>query len=401
MYLTKNITEDLIWIGASDRRLALFENVYPLPDGVTYNSYLLLDEKTVLFDTVDLSVGEVFYENLAHALGGRALDYIVVHHMEPDHSATLSAVLTKYPEAVIVCNSKILNMIHQFFDVDCDERVQTVSEGDVLSAGKHELTFMNAPMVHWPEVMFTYDRTDGTLFSADAFGTFGAFGGSIFADELDFERELLPEARRYYTNIVGKYGQQTTNVLKKAAGLEIGRICPLHGPVWRKDLGLLLDKYRKWAAYEPEEKAAVVFYASVYGHTQNAAEIAAFEMAEAGAGSVKVYDVSKTDPSYLLAEAFRVSHIVLASTTYNMEIFTKMEQFLTELKEHNFQKRTVAVIENGSWAPAAGKKMRAALEEMKDIKILDETLTIKSAVKEEQREQLTAIAKAVAGDMLA
>ena len=400
MYLTKQVTEDLLWIGGSDRRIALFENVYPVPAGMAYNSYLLLDEKTVLFDTVDLSVAEVFYENLAHGLQGRPLDYLVVHHMEPDHCATLQAVLEKHPETKIVCNAKIQNLIHQFFEIDCDDCVQIVGEGDELAVGKHTLTFLNAPMVHWPEVMMSFEKTEGILFSADAFGTFGALGGNLFADEYSFEAELLPEARRYYTNIVGKYGQQVQALFKKAAGLDIKMLCPLHGPVWRKDLGAILEKYGTWSTYEPEEKSVLVAYASVYGHTQNAAEIVASEIADRGV-SVRTYDVSATDASYLLSEAFRCSHLVLASATYNMEIFTKMEQLLLELKEHNLQKRTVALVENGSWSPVAAKKMREMIEGMKEMTILEESATIKSAVKEEQRAQLSAIAKAVAEDVLA
>ena len=400
MYLTKQVTEDLLWIGGSDRRIALFENVYPVPAGMAYNSYLLLDEKTVLFDTVDLSVAEVFYENLAHGLQGRPLDYLVVHHMEPDHCATLQTVLEKHPETKIVCNAKIQNLIHQFFEIDCDDCVQIVGEGDELAVGKHTLTFLNAPMVHWPEVMMSFEKTEGILFSADAFGTFGALGGNLFADEYSFEAELLPEARRYYTNIVGKYGQQVQALFKKAAGLDIKMLCPLHGPVWRKDLGAILEKYGTWSTYEPEEKSVLVAYASVYGHTQNAAEIVASEIADRGV-SVRTYDVSATDASYLLSEAFRCSHLVLASATYNMEIFTKMEQLLLELKEHNLQKRTVALVENGSWSPVAAKKMREMIEGMKEMTILEESATIKSAVKEEQRAQLSAIAKAVAEDVLA
>ena len=399
MYLTKHVTEDLLWIGGSDRRIALFENVYPVPEGMAYNSYLLLDEKTVLFDTVDLSVAEVFYENLAHGLQGRPLDYLVVHHMEPDHCATLQSVLEKHPETKIVCNAKIQNLIHQFFTIDCDDCVHLVNEGDELCTGKHTLTFVNAPMVHWPEVMMSFDRTEGILFSADAFGTFGALSGNLFADEYSWEAELLPEARRYYTNIVGKYGQQVQALFKKTEALEIRIICPLHGPIWRQDPARILEKYQKWSTYTPEDNAVLVAYASVYGHTQNAAEIVASEIADRGI-SVKTYDVSAIDASFLLSEAFRCSHLVLASTTYNMEIFTKMEQLLLEMKEHNLQKRTVALVENGSWSPVAAKKMREMLEGMKEMTILEEAATIKSSVKEEQRAQLSAIATAVADDLL-
>nr|WP_027870524.1 FprA family A-type flavoprotein [[Eubacterium] cellulosolvens] len=401
MYNTRKITDDLYWVGASDRRLALFENVYPIPDGISYNSYLLMDEKTVLIDTVDNAIGERFFENVGHVLGGRKLDYIIVNHVEPDHSATLQHTLTLYPEAEVVCSAKAKLMLSQFFTCASNLCFHEMAEGDVLSTGRHELTFFGAPMVHWPEVMFTFDTTDGTLFSADAFGTFGALSGNIFADEVDFENKWMDSARRYYANIVGKYGPQVTKVLRTAADLAIRRICPLHGPVWRENIDLYIDKYTKWASYTPEEPSVLIIYGSIYGHTQNAADIVAAELAERGVRDIAEYDVSVTDASYIVAEAFRRSHIVIASATYNNEIFTKMEQALLELSEHALQNRTVAVIENGSWAPQAGKKIRAMLEGMKNITVLDETVTIKSALKDEQRAQLTAVADAVAASVSA
>ncbi len=396
MYCTKKVTGDLFWVGGNDRRTELFENVYPIPEGVSYNSYVLMDEKHVLLDTVDDTVSGLFLENVAHVLNGGRLDYIVVNHMEPDHSATLNTIVQKYPEATIVCNAKILGMIRQFFDVDAENRVQIVNEGDTLTTGKHTLTFVNAPMVHWPEVMMTFDTTDGILFAADAFGTFGALSGSLFADEYDFERDWLDSARRYYCNIVGKYGPQVTKVLQKASGLDIKMICPLHGPVWRENIGWFIDKYLKWSSYTPEESAVLVVYGSIYGHTQNAAEIAASKLSDEGVKNIVVYDVSKTDVSYLVGEAFRCSHLILASATYNNEIFSRMEQFLLELKEHNFQNRTAALIENGSWAPQAGKKMKAMLEDMKNMTVLEETVTVKSALKADQEEDLSALARLVA-----
>ena len=389
------ITDDLYYLGGNDRRLALFESAYPIPRGVSYNAYLLTDEKTVLFDTVDHAVSDVFFENLAHALDGRTLDYIVVHHMEPDHSATFARVIEQYPQAVVVTNQKVAVMLKNYFGFEGN--VHLVKEGDVLSVGKRTLSFVFAPMVHWPEVMFTYIPEDGTLFSADAFGTFGALPGSVFADEVDFERDFLDDARRYYFNIVGKYGVQVTNVLKKAAGLKIGLICPLHGPVWRKDLAWYLEKYSTWSAYAPEEKCVAIFYASVYGHTQNAAEILASALA-AGGVKTKVYDVSVTHVSELLAEAFRCSHAVFAATTYNNGVFVSMENFLHDLKAHAYQNRKYAVVENGSWAPQAGGLMEEMLSSCKNMTRLGEKVTVLSAVNEGSKDALMALAAAIVAD---
>lgn len=399
MYCVKPVTEDLYWIGGNDRRIALFENVYPVPDGVSYNSYLLLDEKTVVLDTVDHAAAPVFFENLEHLLSGRKLNYLVVNHMEPDHAATIGELVLRYPEVQIVCNAKIQTMIRQFFTFDIDARAVIVKEGDILATGRHTLTFVMAPMVHWPEVMMTYDLTDGTLFSADAFGAFGAIGGSIFADENRLSDAFWAEARRYYTNIVGKYGNQVQAVLKKAAGLELQRICPLHGYVFRTGIGDFVKKYQLWSTYEPEDQTVCVFYASVYGNTANAAEILAGELAARGVRDVRVYDVSVTDPSYLVAEAFRCSHLVFASTTYNAGIFVKMENFLHDLAAHNLQNRTVAFIENGSWAATSGKLMAGILSGCKNLKVLDGTVSLRSSVKPEQRAALEALAGALSEDL--
>ena len=282
MYCTRNVTNDLVWVGGDDRRLAMFEGVYSVPDGVSYNSYLLLDEKTVLFDTVDEAVQKVFFENVAHTLAGRKLDYVVVQHMEPDHSATLEGILLRHPEATVICNKKTETMIYQFFGADLKMNVQLVGEGDTLKTGRHELMFLMAPMVHWPEVMVTYDTADGILFSADAFGTFGALNGALFADEVDFFGDYLKEARRYYTNIVGKYGTQVQALLKKAATVEIHMICPLHGFVWRRGIGDYLVKYQQWSRYEPEVTGVMIAYASVYGNTENAANILACRLRDLG-----------------------------------------------------------------------------------------------------------------------
>ena len=384
MYCVRNVTETIFWVGGNDRRLALFENLFPIPRGVSYNSYLIQDEKTVLLDTVDLSVGEIFLENIEHVLAGRALDYLVINHMEPDHCSMIARLMGMYPRMQVVGNAKTIQILQQFYEVDLEGRTVLVKEGDTLNTGVHTLRFVMAPMVHWPEAMMAYEEKEKILFSADAFGTFGALDGNLFNDEVEFERDWLPDARRYYTNIVGKYGPQVQAVLKKAAGLEIQMICPLHGPVWRSNLGWFLDKYDKWSRYEPEEKAVAVMYASMYGHTENAANILAGEISKAGVKNVTVYDISATDVSELIAEAFRCSHLVLAAPTYNNGLYPKMEALLNDMKALNLQGRTVALAENGSWAPVSGKLMRAALEGMKNMTVLEPVLTIKSALKAEQ-----------------
>mgnify|MGYP005943414497 CR=1 FL=1 len=402
MHCTVKMTEDLYWVGASDRRLALFESVYPIPRGVSYNAYVLLDEKTVLLDTVDQSVAGQFFENLAHVLGGRPLDYIVVHHMEPDHAKTLEETVRRYPEAKIICNAKIRDMIRNYFTFDIDARAILVAEGDTYCFGKHTFAYVMAPMVHWPEVMVSFDTTTGTLFSADAFGTFGALNGNLYADEYDFEHDWLPDARRYYTNIVGKYGTQVQALLKKAATLDIRMICPLHGPVWRKNIGWFVDKYSKWSSYTPEQEGSVLIaYSSVYGHTENACEILASRLAEKGVRHVRIFDVSHTDVSEQVSAAFQCSHLVFASATYNGGIYTPMETLLLELKAHALQNRTVALIENGSWGPAAARLMAKHLEEMKGMEQIAPPITIRSAVKEEQYRKLEDLADLIAADIAA
>ena len=396
MHNTQHITADLLWLGASDRRLALFENVYPIPNGISYNSYLLLDEKTVLFDTVDSAIHHQFFENLQHTLANRALDYVVVHHMEPDHCAELDSLLRLHPETTVVCNAQTKKMIEQFFEINLPaEKYLLIKEGDSLNTGKHTLQFISAPMVHWPEVMMTYDTTDKILFSADAFGTFGALNGNIFADEVNFEREYLYEARRYYTNIVGKYGPQVQNVLKKASTLDIQMICPLHGFIWRKNLGFFIDKYAKWAAYEPEERAIVIAYGSIYGNTANAAEILATKLAEKGVRNIRLYDVSVTHPSYIISEAFRASTLVFAAPTYNAGIFVNMDNLLRELTAHNLQNRAIALIDNGTWAPLAGKQMNEEIAKWKNCTLLEPTVSLKSALKTEQLSALDTLADAL------
>ncbi len=399
MHCVKKIKDDLFWVGGSDRRLALFENDYPIPRGVSYNSYVLLDEKTVVFDTVDRSVGEQFMENVAFVLKGRHLDYVVVDHMEPDHCATLGELIRRYPDIKIVGNAKTMAIIKQFYEFDVDARAVIVKEGDTLCTGAHSLTFVMAPMVHWPEVMVTYDTTDQILFSADAFGTFGAINGNLFADEVNFERDWLDDARRYYTNIVGKYGASVQTLLKKAAGLEIRMVCPLHGPVWRENIGWYVDKYLTWSSYAPEDKAVVIAYGSIYGNTENAANILAGILAERGVKGIAMYDVSVTHPSQIVSECFRCSHLVFASVTYNGGIFNNMEHVLLDLKAHALQNRTVALIENGSWGVVAGKQMREILDSMKQMNVLEKTVTVKSSVKEAQLADLEALADAIVASM--
>lgn len=393
MHNIQHITPDLIYVGASDRRTALFENVYPIPRGVSYNSYLLMDEKTALLDTADSAVSEQFFENVKAALAGRQLDYLIVNHMEPDHAALIEPLLQRYPGTTVVCTAKAAQMVEQFFGLKPNTMI--VKEGDTLALGRHTLTFAMAPMVHWPEVMVTYDTTTGTLFSADAFGTFGALSGNLYADELNFEGEWLNDARRYFINIVGKYGVQVQALLKKAAALDVKMICPLHGPVWRSNLEWFISKHDVWSRYEPEDKGVVIIYGSIYGHTEAAALRLGTLLGERGVKGIKAYDASRTHASKLVAECFRASHIVLASSTYNNGIFTPMENLLMDLKVHCWQRRSVALIENGTWAATAAKLMRAELEQMKDITLLGEPLSLKSALRPEQEEQLAALADAI------
>ena len=392
---THPISKDLIYVGVSDRRTALFENVYPIPRGVSYNSYVLLDKKTALLDTADVTVSEQFFENMSAALGGRPLDYLIVNHMEPDHAALIAPLLLRYPQATVVCTAKAALMLEQFLGTQAS-RLQTVKEGDTLSLGCHNLVFTMAPMVHWPEVMMTYDQTDKVLFSADAFGTFGALSGNLYADEVNFETEWLDDARRYFINIVGKYGQPVQTVLKKAAALDIKMICPLHGPVWRSNLEWFIGKHDVWSKYEPENKGVVIIYGSIYGHTESAALRLGTLLAQRGVKGIKAYDASRTHVSELVSECFRASHIVLASSTYNNGIFTPMENLLADLKAHDWKRRSVALIENGTWAATSGKLMRAELEQMKEITILGEMVSLKSAATPAQEEQLAALADEIA-----
>lgn len=387
MYCVRKVTEDLYWIGGNDRRLELFENIHPIPRGVSYNSYLLLDEKTVLFDTVDWSIGRQFFENLEYVLQGRPLDYMIINHMEPDHAASIKEVLLRYPEVKVISTERAFMLMHQFgFDVE--DRREEVSEGDTRSFGRHEMTFVAAPMIHWPEAMVTFDLTNGVLFAADAFGSFGSLDGKLFNDEVDFDRDWIDDARRYYTNIVGKYGPHVQALLKKAATIDIKIICPLHGPVWRSDLGYFLDKYDKWSRYEPEEKGVLIVYASMYGNMEGAVNALATRLAEKGVTNVAVYDVSKTHVSQLISETFRLSHIVLASVTYNLGIYPPMHNYLMDMKALNLQKRTVAIMESGSWSPKSGVLMEEFLDNMKQMTILNEKVSVLSSLNESSSMEL-------------
>lgn len=395
MSCVRKVTEDLYWVGVNEKRLHLFENIHPIPRGVSYNSYLLMDEKKVLFDTVDWAGCREFLHNVAEVLDGADLDYLVINHMEPDHAASMEEVLLRYPKCQVISNEKAFMFMTQFgFDVE--GRKVEVKEGDTFSFGKHVVTFVAAPMVHWPEAMVTFDTTNGVLFSADAFGSFGSLDGKLFADEVNFDRDWIDEARRYFCNIVGKYGPFVQYLLQKAATVPIKIFCPLHGPVWRQDLGYYLDKHDKWSKYEPEEKGVLILYASMYGNTEAAAQALASKLCDKGMTNVVVYDVSNTHVSTLVAEAFKYSHIVLASVTYNLNIYPVMYDFLHHLKGLNFQKRTFGLIENGSWAIKSGTLMKDFIEdELKECPVLSAQMTVNSAMDETNKPELEALADAL------
>ena len=399
MYCVRKVVDDLYWVGGNDHRLALFENIHPIPHGVSYNSYLLLDKKTVLFDTVDWDACRQFLENVEHVLNGRDLDYLVINHMEPDHGASIEEILLRYPKVKIISTEKSFLLMHQFgFNVD--GRTEEVKEGDTRCFGKHTITFVEAPMVHWPEAMVSFDVTNGVLFSADAFGSFGALDGKLFNDEVDFDRDWLDDARRYYTNIVGKYGPHVQALLKKAGTIDIKVICPLHGPVWRNDFGYLLDKYDKWSRYEPEETGVLIAYASMYGNTESAAQVLAAKLVEKGVKNVVVHDVSNTHVSYLISDAFKYSHIVLASVTYNLGIYPVMHDFLMHMKALNMQKRTVGIIENGSWAPKSGSLMKDFLDnQMKQMSILNSEVSMISALNDNNKSEMDNLVDSIIDSM--
>lgn len=398
MHCVRKVTEDLFWVGANDHRLNLFENIHPISRGVSYNSYLLLDKKTVLFDTVDWSVCRQFLENVEAVLAGRKLDYMVINHMEPDHAASIEEILLRYPEVKVIGTEKSFMLMHQF-GFDIEDRKEIVKEGDTKSFGKHSVVFVAAPMVHWPEAMVTFDTTNGVLFAADAFGSFGALDGKLFNDEVNFDRDWIDDARRYYTNIVGKYGPHVQALLKKAAGIDIKIICPLHGPVWRSNLGYFLDKYDKWSRYEPEEKGVMIVYASMYGNTESAATVLASKLVEKGMSNVVMYDVSNTHVSQLISETFKYSHIVLASVTYNLGIYPLMHNYLMDMKALNVQNRTVAIVENGSWACKSGDLMKDFLDDMKQMTVINERLTMVSSLNEDKIDEMDMLVDSILDSM--
>lgn len=381
------ISKDVLYVGVNDHEIDLFEGQYKVPNGMAYNSYVIKDKKSAVMDSVDINFAQQWLENIDSALDGGEPDYLIVQHMEPDHSASIAAFVNRYPNTVIVGNAKTFTMIDRFFDLDLDEHKLVVQNGDTLSLGSHELSFVFAPMVHWPEVMFTYDSTDKILFSADAFGKFGA---------LDVQEDWACEARRYYIGIVGKYGAQVQNVLKKAAELDIKTICPLHGPVLSENLEYYLNLYNIWSSYSVESEGVVIAYTSVYGHTKAAVELLKQELESRGE-KVIVHDLARCDMAEAVEDAFRYGKIVLATTTYNADIFPFMREFINHLTERNFQNRTVAIVENGSWAVTAGKVMRTMLEKSKNITCTDTTVTINSALKDDSRAQIVKLAEELGG----
>ena len=402
MYCVREIAENLYWIGGNDHRTHLFENIHPIPYGVSYNSYILLDKETCVFDAVDWSITRDYLDNIEHCLNGRELDYFICNHLEPDHCSSMWELFVRYPKCKVVATEKAFMMMHQFgYKVDGHEQIK-VKEGDTLQVGTHTLAFVEAPMVHWPEVMVTLDVTNGVLFSADAFGSFIALDGKMWNDDVDYERDWLDEARRYFCNIVGKYGPHVQLVLGKAATLldKIKIIAPLHGLCWRSNHMLLIDKYNHWSTYTPEEKGVLIVYASMYGGTENAAQCLASKICEKGFTNVTVCDVSNTHVSYLIAHAFRFSHIVFASVTYNLNIYPVMLNFLEEMKLLNMQNRFCAIVENGSWACKSGDLIQKFLEEnMKNMTILNERLSLASTLHKEKLPELDALAQAIVDSM--
>ena len=382
--MNKQITDSIYYIGVNDKTIDLFESQYVVPNGISYNSYLIKDEKNVVMDTIDKRATDEWYKNLQEALNGENIDYLVVSHMEPDHAYNIGMLCSKYPNMKIVGNEKTFTFISQFFDVEnLQDRKVVVKEGDTLTIGKHTLQFIMAPMVHWPEVMVAYEQTEKILFSADGFGKFGA---------LDIEEDWACEARRYYINIVGKYGMQVQALLKKAATLDIQTICPLHGPILKENLGYYIDKYKIWSSYEPEDSGILIAYASIHGNTAKAAKQLAKILEEKGAKKVVITDLSRDDMAEAIEDAYRYDRMVVACATYDAGLFPCMEDFLCHLKNKNYQKRTVGLIENGSWGPMAAKKMREYFDSMKEIKICDQVVTIKSTVKEDTIKAMEALA---------
>lgn len=388
MHCVQKISDSIYWVGGNDRRLERFENMFPIPNGVCYNSYLIIDEKTALMDTVDIAIGRLFIENITHILNGRDLDYLVINHMEPDHCANIEELVRRYPNIKIVGNKKTFQFIGQFYDFDYSKNSYEVKDCDTLCLGKHNLKFMTMPMVHWPEVMFTYEETEKILFAADAFGTFGALAGNIFADETDYDYHFLEESRRYYANIIGKYGPQVQSTLKKVAPYEIKMICSLHGPIWRENLSYILDKYNKWSKYEPEKEGVVLVYASMYGNMENTMNVIANKLAEKGMKDMRMYDISKTHPSYIVSDIWKYSHVIFGSVTYNNGLYYGMESLLNELKALNLQNRKVGLVGSGTWSPQSLKIMQEIIGSMKNMDVVGTPFEITSSMKQNQEEIL-------------
>ncbi len=394
MYCVQEIAPRVFWVGGSDRRLALFENMFPLPNGVAYNSYLIMDEKTALIDTVDRSISDLYLENVTHVLGGRSLDYLVINHMEPDHCANIEEIARRYPNVKIIGNKKTFQFIEQFYNMDLKANYQEVKEGEELLLGANSLRFYMAPMVHWPEVMVTYEVSQGILFSADAFGSFGADAGNLFADEVD-EKDM-DEARRYYANIVGRYGSQVQALFKKLTGVPINMICALHGLIWRnEDIAFIFDKYDKWSRYEPEKKGVVLVYASMYGNTENIMNALANKLAIRGVRDMKMYDVSKTHPSYIISDLWKYSHMVIGSPTYNMHLYFVMDALLKDISVLGLKDRKVSIIGNHSWASAAMKSIKEQIEAMNNMEIIGTPLDIRSTLKADKEYELDALADSI------
>lgn len=393
---TYEFLPNIYWVGGNDRRIERFENMFPLPNGVAYNSYLINDEKTALLDTVDSAISAEYMENIKQVLNGRSLDYLVINHMEPDHCANIEEILRRYPNVKVIGNKKTFQFFRQYYTMDMSANCLEIKEGEEITLGTHTLRFYMAPMVHWPEVMVTYETTQGILFSADAFGSFGAMSGNIFADELEYDSHYLDEARRYYTNIVGRYGAQVQALFKKLGSIEINMICSLHGHIWRGDMiSYIQDKYDKWSKYIPEKKGIVLAYASMYGNTENAVNALAAKLAKRGVKDMRMYDVSKTHPSYIISDIFKYSNVVFASPTYNLQLYFPMDALIRELSVLNISNRKVSLIGNHTWASAALKQMTEMVNSMKDMEIVGTSIDIKSSLREDREQELDALADAI------
>ncbi len=401
MNTVRRIKDNIYYVGASDNRLELFENLFPIKDGVSYNSYVILDEKTALIDTADHSVFDTFIENVDHVLNDRKLDYLVINHLEPDHSALIKEIAILYPNVTLVLNERSKKMLDGFFNKQLNAKTLIVKEGDILDLGCHKLTFVMAPMVHWPEVMVSYDITSKILFSADAFGTFGALNGNLFDDEFEKDSYFYSEARRYYTNIVGKFGKQVESLLNKAKELDIKMILPLHGPIWRTDISKMVELYSKWALYEAESNDVIIIYGSMYGNTMNACYALANQLGMSGVKNIKMYDVSKTDVSFLISEIFRVKNIILASPNYNGGIYPKMVNLLHDMKALNVQNKNISIIENGTWALVITKQIKEILDNLKNIRYVGPELKITTTLKDSDNLHLKELAKLIADNYFA